>query len=145
MMIGRDAHPAEDDFEHGLQDMHGAGDPGMGLIGECHCGAARLAALQCVVRPACLLAATRCDLPYSSLTCCHRLWHGWRGVGHAGGAAPHAERPAHLPRAHAGAVLCSTSGTMSNCSNENNTMKTTAARHATKALTNVLKGLIDEQ
>jgi hypothetical protein len=36
MMVGRDAHPAEDDFEHGLQDMHGAGDPGMGLVGE-HC------------------------------------------------------------------------------------------------------------
>ena len=34
MTVGRDAHPAEDDFEHGLQDMHGAGDPGMGLVGE---------------------------------------------------------------------------------------------------------------
>lgn len=34
IMIGRDAHPGEDDFEHGLQDMHGAGDPGIGMVGE---------------------------------------------------------------------------------------------------------------
>lgn len=29
-MMGRDAHPAEDDFEHGLQDMQGPDGPMVG-------------------------------------------------------------------------------------------------------------------
>lgn len=110
MMVGRDAHPAEDDFEHGLQDMHGAGDPSMGLIGGCRCRAATLATRQWVCCTACLLAAAHCALPHSCGMFRHRLRHGRRGVGHPRDAAAHAERPAHVPRAHAGAALCSHSG-----------------------------------
>lgn len=69
IMIGRDAHPAEDDFEHGLQDMHGPGDPGMGMVGEPQSPSPTLAVAPPLLRQICVSETCECSCVAGSEDC----------------------------------------------------------------------------